>query len=538
MSTIRSFVGLGALALLALCASAIAENSVTTEEALEFGRKIYEEGTLSSGESLTAVVSGDVEITGEFLVCAECHRRSGLGASEGESIAPPVVGSLLYIDLQLPVSRPPEPPVQRPAYDYDSLAASIRDGVSSTGEEFSMLMPRYPLTEAEMGYLITYLDSLSIGPDPGVTETDIHFATIITDDVEPAARKALLDVMQTFIEQKNTETRYESKRASSGPWHKDWVFKPYRKWVMHTWELSGPPSGWGEQLETQYAGQPVFAVLNGLTDGSWEPVHQFCEANELPCLFPTTNLPVVDREDFYNVYLSKGITMEAEAMAQNLADDGVAPESVIQIYKSGDQRSETAAAALGAALGEAISSVELNDFEPATADSPVVIAWLGIDDTNALADAIRKSGASRVYFSGSMLDGDELSLDAALKETAWLVYSTERPDKTARLLMRSTGWFKVKRIYAREYEEIQGNAYFTLKMTGGALNAIRIFFNREFFIESIEHMIDNATYTSVYPRMSLAPEQRFVSKGSAIARFDENDPQKLIAVADWLIPEF
>ena len=207
-----------ALALLVLCGSAVAENTVSTEEALEFGRRIYEEGILSSGELLTAVVSGDVEITGEFVVCAECHRRSGLGASEGDFIAPPVVGSLLYIALQFTVSRPPEPPVQRPAYDYDSLAASIRDGLSSTGEEFSMLMPRYPLSDADMGYLVAYLDSLSIGPDPGVTETEIHFATIITDDVEPAARKALLDVMQIFVEQKNTETRYESKRASSGPW--------------------------------------------------------------------------------------------------------------------------------------------------------------------------------------------------------------------------------------------------------------------------------------------------------------------------------
>ena len=85
-----------------------------------------------------------------------------------------------------------------------------------------MLMPRYPLSDEDMGYLIAYLESLDAGPDPGVTETDIHFATILTDDVVPEARKALLDVMEQFIVQKNTETRYESKRASSGPWHKDW----------------------------------------------------------------------------------------------------------------------------------------------------------------------------------------------------------------------------------------------------------------------------------------------------------------------------
>jgi len=529
-----------ALAFIVLCGSAVAENAVTTdeatEEALEFGRRIYEEGILSSGESLTAVVSGDVEITGEFVVCGECHRKSGLGASEGEFIAPPVVGSLLYIPLQLPVSRPPEPPVQRPAYDYDSLSVSIRDGISSTGEEFSMLMPRYPLSDEDMGYLIAYLESLTIEPDPGVTETDIHFATIITDDVVPEARKALLDVFDTFIEQKNTETRYETKRATSGPWHKDWVFKPYRKWVVHAWDLTGPPSSWPDQLEALYAEQPVFAVINGVTNGSWQPVHEFCENAQLPCLFPTTNLPVVDREDFYNVYLSRGITMEAQAVASNLVNAEIALDSITQVYKAGDEQSETAAAALTGLLGESIRTVTLDEFSSAPADSAVIVTWLGSDAVNELSSAF--GDAERLYLSGSLLDGNEASLDATLKPIAWLVYSTEHPDKTARLLARSTGWFRVKRIYAPEYEDIQGNAYFTLKMTGGGLNAIRIFFNRDYFIESLEHMIDNATYTSVYPRMSLAPEQRFASKGSTIARFDEENPGKLVTVQDWLIPAF
>ena len=159
--------------LLTVMSSAVfADGDVTPEEAVDYGRKMYMDGILPSGEPLTAIVSGDVEISGEFVVCGECHRKSGLGASEGESIAPPVVGSLLYQPLQLPVSRPPEPPVQRPAYDRETLAISIRDGISSTGEEFSMLMPRYPLSDSDMGYLIAYMESLSVGPDPGVTETE------------------------------------------------------------------------------------------------------------------------------------------------------------------------------------------------------------------------------------------------------------------------------------------------------------------------------------------------------------------------------
>jgi hypothetical protein len=142
-----------------------------------------------------------------------------------------------------------------------------------------------------------------------------------------------------------------------------------------------------------------------------------------------------------------------------------------------------------------------------------------------------------LYLSGAILDGGEDLLDESVREVARIAYSTELPGNTARLLARSTGWFRVKRIYSSEYEEIQANAYFTMKMTGAALGAIRLYFNRDFFIESIEHMIDNATYTSVYPRMSLAPEQRFASKGSLIARFDEDTAGKLVAVTDWVVPD-
>ena len=81
---------------------------------------------------------------------------------------------------------------------------------------------------------------------------------------------------------------------------------------------------------------------------------------------------------------------------------------------------------------------------------------------------------------------------------------------------------------------MQANAYFALKMAGGALKGIQGYFDREFLLEGIEHMVDNANYTSVYPRMSLAPEQRFVSKGCYIARLSEDG--SLVAVTDWLIP--
>ena len=112
----------------------------------------------------------------------------------------------------------------------------------------------------------------------------------------------------------------------------------------------------------------------------------------------------------------------------------------------------------------------------------------------------------------------------------------ELPGRLTRRLVRSTGWLRARRIYAPDEKRVQANAYFTLKMAGGSLKHIRGFFNREYFIERIEHMVDNANYTSVYPRISLAPNQRFVSKGCYIAQLELGEKARLRPVSDWLIP--
>jgi hypothetical protein len=52
-------------------------------------------------------------------------------------------------------------------------------------------------------------------------------------------------------------------------------------------------------------------------------------------------------------------------------------------------------------------------------------------------------------------------------------------------------------------------------MAAGALKGMCGFFVRDYLLERIEHMVDNATDISVYPRMSLAPDQRFVSRGGS-----------------------
>jgi hypothetical protein len=135
------------------------------------------------------------------------------------------------------------------------------------------------------------------------------------------------------------------------------------------------------------------------------------------------------------------------------------------------------------------------------------------------------------------LYGDELGdLPPQIRDELLVVSPFELPSKRPRLLARSTGWLRAKRIYTPDAQRVQADAFFALKMAGGALKEIHNFFVRDYFLEQFEHMVDNASYTSVYPRVSLGPEQRFVSKGAYIAEPAPKGSGALEAVTGWVVP--
>ncbi|MEA2080121.1 MAG: ABC transporter substrate-binding protein [Pseudomonadota bacterium] len=524
-----------------------AESDVASNR-LELGRRMYLEGVLPSGKMMTATVRGDIGVTGEQVICGACHRRSGLGSSEGQEVIPAVTGALLYKPLRLPTRKPPLPPELRPAYTDASLKRAIRDGLGADASALSPFMPRYALNDEELDILLAYLKSLSGDPAPGVTEGEIHFATIVAESVDPGTRQALTDVLEVYFGQKNTETRYESKRAEKAPWHKQWIFGYYRKWVLHVWELKGPPESWPDQLEAWYQQSPVFAVLSGVAPGGWQPIHDFCERFQLPCLFPTTDLPVIDEQDFYSMYFSRGMTLEGETIVQHLSDDDLLATPVLQVFRDGDLLGETAAAALRRSLqarGGQVKDLALSrSGKPDQAfwqslrdggSSAVTVLWLSESDLATFWEQLDAGEASeRIYLSTRVYDGEPGTVPAKARYRVYFVHPYALPGKLPRLLLRSTGWLRVKRIYVPEEKRVQANAYFALKMAGEGVGHIRGFFSREYFLERIEHMVDNATYTSVYPRISLAPNQRFVSKGCYITSLSEDG--SLDAVTDWLIP--
>ncbi|MBW9274634.1 MAG: hypothetical protein K1563_13190, partial [Candidatus Thiodiazotropha sp. (ex. Lucinisca nassula)] len=313
--------------------------------AYTLGKQFYTEGLQPNGKLVKATIQGDIAVEGDQLICETCHRKSGMGSTEGQQVVPAVAGNVLFKPLKIPLSKPPEPPVFREGYTRETLMAAIRDGIDANGKPLDPFMPRYDIDDETLDGLMVYLDTLSQTASPGVTEDTIHFATIVLSSNSMEENKALQDVMEQYVLQKNIETRYESKRAKNAPWHKEWLFKPYRKWQIHTWELRGEKESWPAQLADYYQKQPVFALINGIVPSGWELVHEFCERETIPCLFPTTSLPVIDETDFYTIYLTKGAVHEAEAVASYITKT-LSVKSVIQFIDKSSQLSVVSADSL------------------------------------------------------------------------------------------------------------------------------------------------------------------------------------------------
>ncbi len=518
---------------------------------------MYRQGLLPSGDPMRATVQGDVRLEGSQLNCMGCHRRSGLGASEGGRVVPPVTGPALYQPREMRRqsqyrrlfrTRSGEPAL-RPAYTDESLARAIRAGLDPDGRPLDALMPRYMLSDADMAALVAYLKSLSSGPDPGVTDSEIHLATVVAQQIPVTERQAMIQVLEAFVRDKNAETRHELKRARHGPWYKDYLYGAYRKWALHVWELTGDPSTWGNQLEDHYRRQPVFALVSGIAE-DWRPIHGFADRHGLPTLFPNTRLPVVDDPQGYTLYLSKGLVLEAEALAVHLlrATDGPMGMRILQIY---DARGEAAARAFRQAIQrtEALTLHERR-IEEAGITSPglwgsllgqerpsALVLWLEGLDLETLAQALAGTQPPEAVYLSSSLGADiGFPPPKGLQGRVYLVYPHALPEPPSRGVARGRAWLRAKHIPVTD-EALQANTYFAISMLGMALKGSLDLFSREYLIERVEHMTENALSTGSYPHLSLGPAQRFASKGAYIVQPLGDGPRtRLVPVSDWIVP--
>jgi hypothetical protein len=502
------------------------------------GRKIYQSGRLGNGEFVSARIQEDVEISGEQLSCVACHQRSGYGSSEGGRQIPPLMGSALFSPKEIRRRELPDTVVFRPAYTRETLKRAITLGEDPAGRELDPLMPRYQLSSADLDNLVSYLDSLAPVTAPGVDTREIHFATIIDDSADSLEKSAMLEVLNAYVKGKSVETRLETKRAEQSNWVKEWLYSGHRRWVLHVWTLEGPESTWKQQLGDYYREQPVFAVISGISDREWQPVHEFCEQTELPCILPNTRAVPDADESFYSLYFGEGTALEAGALVKYLEDFVPQPATIVQIYGSDPAEIEAAEQVEALLPDQGVQSFSL---QPETIDelpafiadrSPeVVIAWVPDDAIESLVSLPLNPGTT--LFLSSTFIRDPQSLPADLPEQT-LVLHPFRIEPVARQSRRLRAWARTRDIELNA-PRVQANTFFALVLVGDAITHIRSNFSREYFLEKIEHAAERILVSSAYPNISLAPGQRYLQKGcyivhaSEIASDSMNDPL-------WIVP--
>jgi cytochrome c len=527
------------------------------------GESIYRDGMLSTGEPLRGERAPALGVKGQAAACTNCHRRSGLGEIEGGASIPPVTARYLYrprsqnrrSDLENAAltmaesgARPElQPRADRSAYTDETLALAIRQGVGPDGRPFDYLMPRFKIGDSDMASLIAYLKQLSRTPSPGVGEETLQFATIITPDADPIKRGGMLDVLERFFGKENVFTDGRSLAAQRSR-----TFSPIaRQKQLHVWELTGPPESWQAQLDARLAREPVFAVISGIGGGTWEPVHRFCEHSKLPCLFPNVDLPVISERDFYDVYFSKGVLLEAQLIANRVRswpDTGEGASAgrrrLVQVYRRGDI-GEAAAGQLRIALASRMAQTLDRALDLGAAPArvqellsdaragDVLVLWLRPDDIRLLP--LQPPVTAAVFVSGIMGGLERAPLTAAWRSVSLITHPFELPDRRQVATDYPLGWMRFKRVPVVD-ERTQTDTYLACMIAGETIRMMGADLVRDHLVETLEMQLGTRLVNGYYPRLGLAPRQRFASKGGYLARFADAEGVRLVPDGDWSVP--
>lgn len=569
-----SVIGFIALLLPFGLADSYGESAAPSSAAREInrlGERIYREGILPSGEPLSVLAKGDVSIPGTSFACVSCHLRSGLGSLDEGVFSPPVNGEKLYKPLQQRYKGYEQKPKYtlpqlRPAYTDETLMSAIRSGIDPAGRALNNVMPRYPFEDKDMVILISYLKSLSAQFSPGASDTTLRFATVIAEDVRQEDRDAMLAPFEYNFNIKNNQTKYlsnykNSRVASSrlmiekmlGSDSKDLATKNF---ILSQWVLKGPPETWRNQLEEYNRTEPVFALLGGITNSDWKPIHQFSEDNQIPCIFPNTDFPVVSGTDWYTLYLSKGYYQEGESAARylNSMDHVLKGKSVVQIVR--DSRE-------GKALSAGFQQIQqdLGLKEPVTVVLPtekklskdllhqvlskekpaVLVIW---DDSNVLSALESLGDENRpemVFVSSRYLGKSIWTLPENVRDITYITYPFAFSANTA---TASMGKQKVKDDLKKNLSQADIPLKDTKQQITSLSNALNQLLNtalidmkgnyyRENLLDVIGAMMEQQY--PLYGRIRTGPGQRYASAGCYIVQLTKGDKPELIKKSAWEI---
>lgn len=557
-------------ALTCSCSRSAKTPTAPSPEVLSLGEKIYREGVLPSGQPLKSSVKGDPSVPGTVFACSSCHLRSGLGSLDEGVYTPPINGTKLLNPLELifrGVKQNPKYyslPQKRPAYTDASLKTAIRTGKDPAGRILNDIMPRYLIDDSDMSILVSYLKNLSSQFSPGVTDSTIRFATIISDDVSEEDRTAMLEPLEKYFTSNNNQVdsfkdplRSESRRMAEIMLESSEL--AHKKILLSQWVLTGPPETWRSQLEDYNKKNPVFAIVGGIANGDWTPIHQFAEENRIPNLFPNTDFPVISDKDWYTLYPSKGYYQEGEGAARYLNSkiETLKDRPIMQIVRSSRE---------GKALSEGFTqtwqdfghpqviTVTLTPEENLSKDllkqllardkPAALVLWDSPRSLPALESIATIKNRPSITIVSSSYFGDSIwSLKEQIRNFTYITY----PFSFSPYVLDQSSMGGGEKItddkkttlsqseipLPNRPQKLSSLSKALTQTLTSALVDMKGNYYRDNFFDVIGMMTDQKY--PLYGRLSFGPGQRYASKGCFIVQLSKGPKPVLVKKSDWVI---
>lgn len=486
------------------------------------GRSIYTTGMLANGSSIHATAQQDVTLPAAAVACANCHRRSGLGGSEGAVRVLPITATALF-------SPRTAAPV-RPAYTDATLIRAITAGIGADGRRLDPLMPRFAISGETGRALTSYLRQLGATTAPGVDGHTLHLATVIADDAPAPARDAVERVLTRYVETKNGGSRHEAARAAASRRHPfgERADRAFRTWTLDLWRLHGPVDTWEPQLQHYERLRAPFALLSGTSSAHWQVVHEFCERRGIPCILPIAEPPAAADRDFYSLYFTPGARLEARVTANHLARALPDRQARVIVLRRDDALSDGAWHSFSARWRELgyrepqqriVTPADLVAAHPLALPEELdaVVLWL---DAPALVSMVGSlTGLEHLpplrYSAERFTDLTQLPADFSARARLRHVYPYSLPNSKNTSFARERAWLRSQGMDDLDVR-IAGRVLFACHVVGEQLAGIGNNFSREYFLEGLEHMLDGTSMTTLFPRTALGPQQRYLSRGAYI----------------------
>ena len=481
-------------------------------------------------------------------------------------------------------------------YGDENLAMALRQGIGIDWRTLNAVMPHYSLDAQDIAALKAYLQQLSSDYSPGVSKQTIRFATVITPDVPDARRAIFKAMLQSALVAKNSSTaqrkRYMSSAASfvtqtERRWElqvwelsgapQTWgaqLQEHYRDWPVFALLSGLSDSTWA----------PVDAFCQVQKLPCWFP------SVSVP---PTSD---ADTHAAYGLYFSRGVSLEAGVLARELlGTTKVAPKRLLQLHAGqGGEMATQAFAQSARALGRTVQSLTMaeNSGESGLRSAlqqvrkgDVVALWLDAVQMQWLAGLSPPLGV-KFYLSTSLTQARSIKqLAPQWRSAVQWVYPYELPQKREANLAYLHSWLKLRDLPLVD-EALQSELFFALNLMTDTLQDMLDNLYREYLLERAQDMVSkresskaeqesrdrhtlgragraavnaelahgaavadapnalatqrrafslgDSTGTSIYPRLSLGPGQRFASKGAYIVHVGADG--LLVADSDWIVP--